>query len=132
MNLSALCTLALMSLPFAASAQQIDCTNPQTQIDMTQCADQDYQAADARLNAAYGPAIDYLAAIDADLDPAEQGAEAALREGQRAWITFRDASCTAEGYSVHGGTMEGMVVLMCNTRLTLARAADLEALIPNY
>ena len=130
MTRSPLYALALMSLPFAASAQQIDCTNPQTQIDMTQCADQEYKAADARLNAAYGPAIDYMASIDASLDPAEQGAQAALRDGQRAWMTFRDATCAAEGYMVHGGSMEGMVVVQCNTRLTLARAADLEAMQP--
>ena len=128
MNLPTLCTLALMSLPCAAAAQQIDCANPQTQIDMTQCASNDFAAADARLNAAYGLAIAYMASIDADLPAAEQGAKAALRDGQRAWITFRDAACTAEGYAVHGGTMEGMVILMCNTRLTLARAEDLEAL----
>ena len=126
----ALLILTLIALPFAAAAQEVDCTNPQTQIDMTHCASNDYQAADDRLNAAYGVAIDFMASIDAGLDPAEQGAEAALREGQRAWITFRDATCRAEGYAVHGGTMEGMVILMCNTRLTLARAEDLEALKP--
>lgn len=124
--------IALLALPVAALAQDIDCTNPQTQIDMTQCAAQEYQAADDRLNAAYGPAVDYMASLDADLQPAEQGAESALRAGQRAWVTFRDATCTAEGYAVHGGSMEGMVVLMCNTRLTLARAEDLEAMPPKY
>jgi uncharacterized protein YecT (DUF1311 family) len=127
---SALCALALVFLPTAIFGQQIDCTNPQTQADMTQCADQDYQAADARLNAAYGMAIDYMASIDASLAAADQGAEAALRAGQRAWITFRDSTCVAEGYSVFGGSMEGMVVLQCNTRLTQARAVDLEALQP--
>ena len=132
MNRSTFCALALMALPCAVTAQDIDCANPQTQIDMTQCVSNDYQVADDRLNAAYGPAIDYMASIDAGLDPAQQGAEAALREGQRAWITFRDATCTAEGYSVHGGSMENMVILMCNTRLTLARAEDLEAMKPNY
>jgi len=132
MTRTALFAFAMIALPYGATAQTIDCANPQTQIDMTQCASNDYEAADARLNAAYGPAIAYMASIDADLDPADQGAEAALREGQRAWITFRDATCTAEGYSVHGGTMEGMVILMCNTRLTLARAEDLEALKPWY
>ena len=115
MTRTALFAFAMIALPYGATAQTIDCANPQTQIDMTQCVSNDYEAS-----------------IDADLDPADQGAEAALREGQRAWITFRDSTCTAEGYSVHGGTMEGMVILMCNTRLTLARAEDLEALKPWY
>ena len=130
MTKAALFALTLFAMPYAVAAQQVDCANPQTQIDMTQCASNDYQAADDRLNAAYGVAIDYMASIDADLPAAEQGAKAALRDGQRAWITFRDATCTAEGYAVHGGTMEGMVILMCNTRLTLSRAEDLEALKP--
>jgi uncharacterized protein YecT (DUF1311 family) len=83
MTRTALFAFAMIALPYGATAQTIDCANPQTQIDMTQCASNDYEAADARLNAAYGPAIAYLASIDADLDPADQGAEAALREGQR-------------------------------------------------
>ena len=89
MTKAALFALTLFALPCTASAQQVDCTNPLTQIDMTHCASMDYQAADDRLNAAYRVAIDYMASIDADLPTAEQGAEAALRAGQRAWITFR-------------------------------------------
>ena len=130
MTRAALYALTLIALPYGAAAQDLDCSNPQTQIDMTECASNEYQAADERLNAAYGPAIDYMASIDSYLTAAEQGAEAALREGQRAWITFRDATCAAEGYMVYGGSMWGMVVLQCNTRLTLARAADLEAMQP--
>ena len=80
MTRTALFAFAVIALPYGTTAQTIDCANPQTQIDMTQCASNDYEAADARLNAAYGPAIAYMASIDADLDLADQGAEAALRD----------------------------------------------------
>ena len=62
--------------------------------------------------------------IDASLPDAEQGAATGLRDGQRAWITYRDAACATEGYLSHGGSIEPMVVAYCLARLTKARAAD--------
>ncbi len=116
--------LALL-LPAPLLAQAPDCTAPQTQTDMTQCAVLDWQAADADLNVAYGKAVQAMQALDRDLPAGEAGAEAALRAAQRAWIAFRDAACTAEGFTMRGGTAEPMVVAICKARLTAARTQDL-------
>jgi uncharacterized protein YecT (DUF1311 family) len=53
--------------------------------------------------------------------------EAKLREAQRAWIVFRDAHCTVEGYDqARGGSMEPMVYHGCRARLTRERTRQLE------
>lgn len=120
----------LLSAP--AWAQDVDCENAQTQMEMTFCADQDWQTADADLNAAYAAAQKAMRAIDAGLPKAEQGAEANLRAGQRAWVTFRDATCAAEGYAMHGGSAEPMLIYSCRARLTEQRGADLWTMATPY
>ncbi|TXH96313.1 MAG: DUF1311 domain-containing protein [Pseudorhodobacter sp.] len=66
-----------------------------------------------------------MQAIDADLPEDERGAADLLRKGQKAWISFRDDACAAEGYVMHGGSAEPMLVYGCMARLTEARAEDL-------
>ena len=69
-----------------------------------------------------------LKTVDDGLAPADRGAVVNLRAAQRAWITFRDAACAAEGYQMHGGSAEPMVIYGCRARLTEARLADLQYL----
>ncbi|MEO5616094.1 MAG: lysozyme inhibitor LprI family protein [Cypionkella sp.] len=121
---------ALTALP--AAAQDVDCANAETQIELTYCAEQDWLAADADLNAAYGVARKLMQSIDADLEASQRGAADYLRDGQRAWVTFRDATCAAEGYTMHGGSAEPMVIYGCRARLTEQRTADLEAMAEEY
>ena len=115
--------LALLASPVAA--QTPDCANPIYQVEINACAEQDWLAADADLNAAYKAARAAMRALDADFAPAERGAEAALRDGQRAWIAFRDGTCAAEGWIMRGGSAEPMLIYGCRARLTRVRAADL-------
>ncbi|MER5172227.1 lysozyme inhibitor LprI family protein [Thioclava kandeliae] len=99
----------------------LDCQAPQTQADMTACAGQDYEAADADLNAAY--AETRTRAKSRGAAQAE-----ALLEAQRAWIAYRDAACMAEGLEYDGGSMQPMAVAMCKTELTKRRSEDLRRL----
>ena len=83
------CILACLGLP--AAAQEADCTNAPDQMTMNQCAYEEWQTADAELNAVYKRAMAMLegrrtAQLDADV----RGGPEALRDAQRAWITFRD------------------------------------------
>ncbi len=127
MRIAALCLLPLIaaSAASAASAQEVDCANPQYQMEMTFCAEQDWLAQDENLNAAYGAAMDLMKIVDAGLPRDQQGAATHLRDGQRAWITFRDQTCAAEGYMMHGGSAEPMVIYGCYARLTASRAEEL-------
>lgn len=120
--------LAVCLLVPAPLWAQVDCANAVAQMEMTYCAEQDWKAADADLNAAYGAARDMMRGIDADLPVSERGAEQNLKEAQRAWITFRDKACAAEGYTMHSGSAEPMVVYGCMANLTAERARGLWSL----
>jgi uncharacterized protein YecT (DUF1311 family) len=119
-------------LPGPALAQQVDCATASVQFELNFCAEQDFLAADADLNAAYRAARDMMRQLDAGLPVAERGAEVALRDGQRAWITFRDQACLAEAYVWHGGSGQPMIYSGCQARVTAARAGDLWALAEGY
>ena len=66
----AVCLLALLA-PVSGLSQDVDCSDPVTQMEMTYCAEQDWQAADAELNAAYGRA---MAAMKQQIDNANKTA----------------------------------------------------------
>lgn len=125
--------LVLLALvPGAAVAQVVDCSNAVAQVEMTYCAEQDWLAADADLNAAYADARALMRDIDADLPKSQRGAELALRDAQRAWIVFRDQACAAEGFMMRGGSAEPMVIYGCRARLTEERTAGLVSLSGEY
>jgi uncharacterized protein YecT (DUF1311 family) len=115
--------LCLCALPL--HAQVVDCANATAQVEMTACAEQDWKAADAKLNTAYKQAMGVMKQTDQQLDPGDQGAALALRDAQRAWVTFRDATCAAEGWAYHGGSAEPMVIYACRARVTQSRADEL-------
>jgi uncharacterized protein YecT (DUF1311 family) len=113
-------------LPLAAAAQDLDCGSSSTQAEMTACSEQAWQAADSDLNAAYGSARARMQEIDAGMG--DSTADKALRDAQRAWISFRDLACASEAAPYRGGSIEPMIVYSCRERLTLARSEDLAAL----
>lgn len=117
---------ALLLLPSLAHAQH--CEDPQVQHEMNACAQIDWEEADAELNAAYKQARAAMRRIDA-LQPAnEVGAVIALRDAQRAWITYRDAACEAESILFRGGSMEPLILASCMADLTRRRTNDLRNL----
>ena len=105
----------------ACLAQEVDCANALAQQDMNQCAYGDWEAADADLNAVYKVALAMLKDWDSGLPAEERGGADALRQAQRAWITFRDKACEAEGYAMKGGSAEALLVYGCMRRLTKER-----------
>lgn len=122
--------VVVFALPAAAAAQdKVDCDNAMTQTEMNLCAEQDYRAADAELNAVYRKAMAAMKQIDGDLDQDLKGAVDALRDAQRAWVPYRNKACAAEGYLARGGTMEPMLVSGCLERLTRQRIGDLQVLV---
>ncbi len=85
-------------------------------------------AADTDLNANYQKARGAMREMDKMLEGDLAGAEITLRDAQRLWIKYRDAACDAEGFTVRGGTMEGLVVTICLERLTRQRSDELRRL----
>ena len=115
--------LLFAALP--ALAQEVDCDNAMAQIEMNYCAEQDYIAADAELNAAYKKARAAMKALDAGLPAAERGGEAALLAAQRAWLPFRDAACASAGWPMHGGSAEPLLIYGCLATVTQQRTEAL-------
>ena len=122
----------------SASAEQRDCSNPQTQTDMNICAYEEWQRADQDLNLAYRAAIENARM----LDTSRQGltmqrrvggqtenlsTEDALRQAQRAWITFRDNACLAESDIAFGGSLQPLLYSGCFTDLTVQRTHQLRS-----
>jgi uncharacterized protein YecT (DUF1311 family) len=120
--------IAALGLGGQAIAQSAHCDDATTTAEMSACAQNAYDEADAVLNAAYQSAMAVMKAIDADLPAARRGAADALKRAQRAWIAVRDGTCTAEGYLWEGGTGQGAAVLLCLATETQARADVLAGL----
>ena len=123
----------LMALALQGSldtqAREFHCNDPQTQLDMNQCAGIDFQRADIELNRVWREAIAAARQDDAGIagtNDRRQTEEAQLREAQRGWLVFRDAECTVEGYrEARGGSMEPLIYNGCRARLTRERTAQL-------
>lgn len=112
------------------AAEEIDCNNAQTQMDMNICADQDYKQADKALNTAYKKAVAAAREMDdnvRDMGEAYVGAVDALKRAQRAWIGYRDGQCEFAGFEARGGSMEPMLVSGCLADLTRKRTDELKA-----
>ncbi|OYX26871.1 MAG: hypothetical protein B7Z10_01925 [Rhodobacterales bacterium 32-66-7] len=119
--------LWLAAMPLAA--QEIDCANAFAQQEMNICAEQDWQAADEALNQAYQEVMAEMKVMDEQLPPELQGAEAALRTAQRAWIAYRDANCEVSGFPMRGGSAEPLLVYGCLRQMTENRTEELWQLL---
>jgi len=117
--------LALLFLGAPALAEDaLNCKDPQDQSTMTQCAGLDFENADKELNALW-PKLK-AQAEENDKDTGKREYTNALLASQRAWIAFRDAECTWQGFEAHGGSLEPMLVNGCSARLTRARIKQLQ------
>jgi uncharacterized protein YecT (DUF1311 family) len=106
--------LILLATAPAAWGQECD-RSDDSQSMMTICAGVDYQAADAKLNAAYK---DLVARND-------EKANKLLQAAQRAWIAFRDAECAYATADSVGGSIHPMEVSQCLTEVTNERTKQL-------
>ncbi len=112
-----------------AAAQDLDCRTAMAQMDLNQCAYQDWQAADTRLNEVYKLVLATYAQLDANLPDELGGAVETLRQAQRHWIAFRDKACEAEGFVMRGGSAEPLLVYGCMRALTVERAGHLQGML---
>ena len=106
------------------------CANANTQLAMNQCAAAEYKQADAGMTRQWN--VNYAAMKRRDGQDRSRGGgfghAAALLESQRAWLKFRDTHCVVEGGFYAGGSMQGMVITQCKTKMTRTRTAQLREL----
>lgn len=130
--------IALVVAALAAAQSSADagynCDDPMSQNEMNACAAIDFERADAELNAVWRDAIAGMRAADAEIDreyDQRPTSEETLSEAQRAWIVFRDAHCTLQGYEeARGGSMEPMIYDGCRAQLTRERTEQLRGANP--
>lgn len=109
--------LGTIALPvLAQSPTKVNCQNATSTPEINECARQEFEAADKRLNQLYRQLITRL-----------QGSSKRqqLVNAQLAWIKYRDAACNFEKWD--GGTGEAYSYEFCRTRITRQRNADLES-----
>ncbi len=92
------------------------------------CLDRELQVWDAMLNAEYQRVRADAAGVDGE--QTQDGLSApsiadALRDMQRAWITFRDARCSFEAAQWGGGTGAGPAYVSCILSMTADQALTL-------
>lgn len=111
------------------------CEEATTQQEMNLCAAQEFERADAALNAQWRRTRKVIQARDQRMresDPKSDGrrlSDDSLLQAQRAWLRFRDAQCRTEGFAARGGSLEPLLVSTCKTRLTTRRTEDLNQMI---
>jgi uncharacterized protein YecT (DUF1311 family) len=109
--------LPLTSVPTSPSiAQQVDCTNPMTTVDMRMCAGREAETADRKLNQVYQQLSSKLSGQQKER----------LITAQLAWIKFRDQTCAYEQGRFEGGTFAPVALASCLARVTQQRTQDLD------
>ncbi|WHA41893.1 lysozyme inhibitor LprI family protein [Agrobacterium larrymoorei] len=122
----------LLTAAHVQADDEPDCSNAQTQAEMTQCAGADFDEADQELNAEYQKLRKLLATRDKDADEGGKGAVEALVAAQRAWVAFRDANCDLAGFQARGGTMEPMLISSCMADMSRKRTEELQSLSEQF
>jgi len=124
--------VAALAVCPAAAAPSLNCKDPQSNLEMKMCAQQDFERADVELNQVYAGA---LAAARQQNQILRDGAgyenapdsEVLLRKAQRAWLAFRDANCAYEYQLYYGGSHASLAYSLCKVAMTKARVAALKA-----
>jgi uncharacterized protein YecT (DUF1311 family) len=94
-----------------------DCNRANTQLDLDQCAQANFEAADRRLNEVYHAAMDAAG---------DESARVQLRDSERAWISFRDQECARQvGPREGGGSIWPMNLANCLEEKTAKRIREL-------
>jgi uncharacterized protein YecT (DUF1311 family) len=91
-----------------------------TTLAMEGCAEQRVLRGDRRIDALAATAFRLVHGVDN---------RAAFVAGERAWLRYRNASCTAEASKDDGGTLQPVAYGTCLAARNRTHAADLSALV---
>jgi uncharacterized protein YecT (DUF1311 family) len=108
--------LALLLISPAEADDAPNCAEPQTQSEMTICANKAYEKANA----------DMVALFTTMVAESDQVRASLWKESQEAWLKHRDAMCALYGDLARGGTMAGSLYWNCMSDLAKERTGDLQ------
>ena len=92
------------------------CAEPDTQAEMTLCANKAYEKANTNIAALFTAVVTESDQVRAEL----------WRKSQEAWVSYRDAMCAVYGDLARGGTMAGSLYWNCMARLAAERNDELK------
>ncbi len=95
------------------------CPNAMTQLELNQCAGNEYRKADAHLNAIYSKLMKLLR---------DDKEKEVLKRTEKAWIQYRNLHCEEVRPRDGEGSMAPMVWANCMTMLTADRVEEIKAL----
>lgn len=101
--------------PAPVALAKKDCGQLATQLDMNQCAAENYGISDQELNQVYQTMIQGL-----DGDKKSQ-----LTTAEERWIAFRDAECKFQANRFEGGSIVPLIQASCMEQITDNRIAEL-------
>lgn len=125
--------LALSFVGASSSAWALNCDDPQTNVEMKECARQDLEKADAALNTVYKKITQGLDKQINSGDEFDKNAygevKASLIAAQKAWLAFRDTNslAIADVQYPGGGTGKGLEYLVRKKDMTETRTSELQA-----
>lgn len=100
------------------NSDQAPCRDKVSTVDLAECFGAAGKAADKQLNELHKEILN-------DLEPRDRKA---LRNVQRLWVQFRDATCAAERGLYADGTAAGPAYLACLEEETRLRVQDMQAI----
>lgn len=119
--------LLLCSICFALNAVSVSdepCTTQRNTQEINACAKQEFDAAEAELNATYKAVLAMLAEPDG-LGRPQVGIEKRLVEAQRHWVQFREKNCDAALLINADGSVRSSQYLGCKRQLAQQRTEQL-------
>ncbi len=114
----------LLIITPALADDALNCEIAQSQMEMTQCAAQDFEKSDKELNAIWPKIKSTAEGYDKDAGKTEY--VDSLLASQRAWLAFLESECNWQAMEMHGGTGEPMLYYGCKARLTEQRIKQLQ------
>ena len=118
----------LLTAATPAAAAGLDDCDQTSNVEISQCLWDHYQAADAELNQVWDRVIARIEATDADVMPADKVKDwrEVLTEAERDWANFKDQDCNgAVAFEWYGGSGAGGAISACLYDHTVARTKEL-------
>lgn len=98
-----------------------DCGKYTVQMDLNTCAGNNYQSADAALNAIYKQIM---------ISTMDRASKDKLRDSERIWIKSRDRQCNEVAAPDEGGSIYNMDLANCLEERTAKRIRELKKMLP--
>ncbi|ATA24195.1 hypothetical protein BIY26_00990 [Brenneria goodwinii] len=111
--------IALLAILPTFQTLALDCDNAQTQLDMNQCANEEYKKADSELNTLYQDVLKRTSDEQTNL----------LKSAQNKWIEYRDSDCKFQTFQSKEGSIYPMVYAHCLANKTADRINEFKSML---